>query len=266
MQPPEEVHIATPEQIELALEPAGLGSRFVAVAVDLLIEGVFLFALALLAGVILGLLGAGSGITEASPLLIAIIVAAVFLFIFCYDIYFEVRHNGQTPGKKMCGLRVIRDTGAPIDFRSSCIRNLLRSADLLPVFYVLGATLILLTRRHQRLGDLAAGALVIRERVSEVPADVTEAIDEFVDERITFTPEQIQACTPADRHILRSFFIRYREMTPDARNRLACRLAKTLFQRTGYEPFWTASDPEWAETFLASLYRSLDDWAHHGRK
>src|SRR5207237_7237038 len=95
---------------------------------------------------------------------LAVLGLIVGALLMAYDVYFEVRHNGQTPGKRHQGLRVLRESGGPFDFRRSCIRSLLAVADLLPAFYLLGATLVLLTRRHQRLGDLAAGTMVIRER------------------------------------------------------------------------------------------------------
>src|SRR5206468_13021288 len=111
-------------------------------------------------------LGLAGQLENASPLVVAAGVVAGFLLWMAYDIYFEALHGGQTPGKKVAGVRVIGDGGGPIDFRAACVRNLLGLADALPVFYVLGAVLILVTGRRQRLGDLAAGTVVVRERVA----------------------------------------------------------------------------------------------------
>src|SRR3954447_3309764 len=163
MLPPDEVAIETPEQIDLMLEPAGLGARFVAWVVDWLWK-LLAVLLLLVAGILFLAL-----VHAHLPDWFQGYYLAVLLLIFgalqmAYDVYFEVRHNGQTPGKRHQGLRVRRESGGPVDFRSACLRSLLALADFLPAFYLLGATLILLTRRHQRLGDLAAGTMVIRER------------------------------------------------------------------------------------------------------
>lgn len=266
MQGPDEVRIETPEQIDLALEPAGLGSRFVAWVVDSLIWAAALIVLLLLVALVAALLGASFRSEWAVGLVAAVGVAVGYLILLGYDIGFELRRNGQTPGKRMAGLRVIRESGAPIDFRSSCIRNLLRPVDLLPVFYGVGTLVALLTARRQRLGDLAAGTLVIRERALTAPAELAEVIAAYASEEIAFTPEQVQACSPADRHILRSYFNRVGEMDKRSRRQLGRRLAKLFAEKISYEPNGDLADPTAAETFLASLYRDLDNWARHGRK
>jgi uncharacterized RDD family membrane protein YckC len=266
VQDSDEVRIETPEQIDLALEPAGLGSRFVAWVVDTLIWGVALGLLVLLIAVIAGTV---AGLPSGEWLLGvvgALLVVLVYGCVLSYDIYFELRRNGQTPGKRVAGIRVQRDGGGPIDFRSSCIRNLLRPVDLLPVFYLLGCLVILLNRKRQRLGDLAAGTMVIRERVADVPTDVARRVEELASDAVSFEAEHVQACSAADRHILRSFFTRCDEMEPAARDQLACRLAQLFLDKTGYQPDEPLNRAMVAEKFLASLYRDLDRWARHGRK
>jgi uncharacterized RDD family membrane protein YckC len=263
---PDEVRIETPEQIDLALEPAGLGSRFVALFLDLLIQVGVLVVLVILGAFLLALIGFQATEGWVQGVLLALLLAAVFLFQFGYDIYFEVRHNGQTPGKRVAGIRVMREGGGPIDFRSSCIRNLLRPVDLLPVFYLLGALVAALNRRRQRLGDLAAGTMVIRERNVEMPDDLAETIGQFASDEFSFGPEHVAACEPGDRHVLRSYFARYDQLEPKARAKLACRLARAFCSKTGYQPHQPLTTARISETFLASLYRDLDQWAKHGRK
>jgi hypothetical protein len=87
-----------------------------------------------------------------------------FLVFFGYDVLFEVRSRGRTPGKRWTGLRVVRTGGRPITFVPSCVRNVMRIVDILPAFYAIGMFSIFVTERNQRLGDLAAGTLVVRER------------------------------------------------------------------------------------------------------
>src|SRR5262249_16478266 len=154
------IRIETPEQIDISLELAGLGSRFVARLIDWLIKWGILFVVGIVGAVLFGLLGGAASLGDPlaantpSPFMVLTFLAAFFdAFLLGYDIYFELRQNGQTPGKKRAGIRVIRESGAPVDLRSACVRNFLGVADFLPVFYLLGAFLIALSERKQRLGD-----------------------------------------------------------------------------------------------------------------
>jgi uncharacterized RDD family membrane protein YckC len=265
MQGPDEVRIETPEQIDLALEPAGLGSRFVAWVVDSLIWSAVLLFAALVLGLLARLVGFSPRSQNWAPALV-LALALIYLLLVAYGNFFELRWNGQTPGKRLADLRVIREGGAPIDFRSSCIRNLLRPVDIVPLFYGVGTLTALLTARRQRLGDLAAGTLVIRERALAPPADPAAILARFASGEMQFTAHQVQACAPGDRHVLRSYFDRHEGLEARARRRLATRLAQLFAERVGYPPDGTLTDLDSAEKFLASLYRDLDTWARHGRK
>jgi uncharacterized RDD family membrane protein YckC len=148
----------TPEGIQLELTLAGVGSRFTAALIDFLIEAAILLALALV-------LGYGVGVDPAdSGYALAIWAVGFFVVFTGYNTAFEVLNSGRTPGKRRNGLRVVRESGAPVTFASSAVRNVLRIIDFLPAWYLVGITSILITRRNQRLGDLAAGTLVVRER------------------------------------------------------------------------------------------------------
>jgi len=155
--------IATPEGVELSLTLAGAASRFVSALVDLLIQGSVLIAL----GVVFAVTDAGFG--GAGGVAVGIWALFSFVLIIGYDIFFEVRNSGRTPGKALNGLRVVRVEGHPVGFVTSLIRNVIRPIDFLPTAYLLGATVILATRRNQRIGDLVAGTLVVRERRAHVP-------------------------------------------------------------------------------------------------
>jgi len=263
MQWTDDFRIETPEQIEVSLELAGLGSRFVARIVDWLIKWGIVMVVGLLGGLVLGLLG-GAG-AKWSFILLGYLGVLFYAFFLGYDIYFEVRSNGQTPGKKHAGIRVIREGGAPLDFRSACVRNLLGAADFLPAFYFLGGLLVLLTERNQRLGDLAAGTLVVRERALEAPADVAQEVDRLASPDFAFTSDQLAACFPDGRHILRSFFQRYHQLDDGPRNQLARRLAEEFLRKTSYRLDTPVLDGRRAEVFLASLHRDLEKLARHGR-
>jgi uncharacterized RDD family membrane protein YckC len=145
------IEIATPEGVDLEVELAGLGSRFVAELLDYVLKGLVIGALAIL------LYAIGSGVATAVFLVLA---WAVW---FGYDVLFEVLAGGRTPGKRACGIRVVRTGGQPVGFRTSAIRNLLRIVDGPATSYVAGMVAILVSRQNQRLGDMAAGTLVVRE-------------------------------------------------------------------------------------------------------
>jgi uncharacterized RDD family membrane protein YckC len=149
--------ITTPEGVELDLQLAGLGSRFLAQLLDLTIKGIAILLLALALS-LLGLTGW------------AIFVPSAVLILYAYDVVFETFGGGRTPGKRANKLRVVRVGGEPVDFASSAIRNVLRLIDGLPTSYIPGIISILATQRNQRLGDLAAGTIVIREEPQPVIA------------------------------------------------------------------------------------------------
>jgi uncharacterized RDD family membrane protein YckC len=144
------LRIATPEGVSVDLILAGLGSRFIATLIDLTFKGLLILVAYLLAS-LLGDLG------------IALASVLTFAIYFGYDIAFEMLAGGRTPGKRWTGLRVLRDDGRPIDLLSSVIRNVVRLVDGLPFSYLPAMVSILVTRRNQRLGDLAASTIVVRE-------------------------------------------------------------------------------------------------------
>ena len=149
------VRISTPEGVDVELTLAGIGSRFIAAILDLLVQGAVLLAAALALGV-LG--GTGTGLA------VGIFSIVFFLVFFAYDVLFEVRSRGRTLGKRWTGLRVVRTGGRPVTFVPSCVRNVMRLVDILPAFYAIGMLSIFATPLNQRLGDLAAGTLIVRER------------------------------------------------------------------------------------------------------
>lgn len=142
--------LETPEGALLPLTPAGFGVRVLAQLLDILIR----YSIVAVLFVVLSLLGRmGTGI--------ALILA--FLLEWFYPVFFEVTRQGRTPGKKWMGIRVVNDDGTPITFGPSLLRNLLRFVDFLPVLYLTGIIASLCNRQFKRLGDLAAGSMVIYE-------------------------------------------------------------------------------------------------------
>jgi uncharacterized RDD family membrane protein YckC len=144
--------VVTPEHVLILLEPAGLGSRFVALAVDL--------------ALVVGASAVVSQLTFALPGGAGTIVRALALLLLTwgYHVYFEVRHQGQSPGKRIAGIRVVDGRGLPLGLEQSFVRNVVRVLDALPIGYALGALACHFDPRRRRLGDIAADTLVVRER------------------------------------------------------------------------------------------------------
>jgi uncharacterized RDD family membrane protein YckC len=173
------IDVRTPESIEFTYALAGLGSRFLAWAFDFLLQ--ILVAIAIFLGIIwAGSRIAGSSIRAAAAagasekiaeaIVIAIIVGVVFALFFGYFIAFEAFWNGQTPGKKLLGIRVVRDGGYPVDFGASLVRNLIRVAEFLLTGYALSAISATVSPENKRLGDIAAGTIVVRDARLKLPS------------------------------------------------------------------------------------------------
>ena len=148
--------VEIPGGINLDALVVGPIPRFFAFAVDFVIRAVFLFILSLLM-IPFGILGVG------------VFLLMLFVVEWFYPVLFEVFWRGQTPGKRALGISVINDDLTPVTFGPSVVRNLLRTVDFLPMMYLLGLITMLFNRRFQRLGDLAAGTLVISVRESSAP-------------------------------------------------------------------------------------------------
>ncbi len=140
--------VETPDGVDLDIHPAGPVPRAAAWMVDLLVRS----------GIMIMLIFILSGFNAVG---FAMLVLAWFLINWWYPVLFEVLGNGATPGKRAFDIRVIHDDGTPVGWGPSVVRNLLRQVDFLPLLYMTGLISMLCNRRFQRLGDLAAGTVVI---------------------------------------------------------------------------------------------------------
>jgi uncharacterized RDD family membrane protein YckC len=172
----EKLTIDTPEQIALEFPLASAGSRFLALAIDTLVQFSGFLLLAVLAFTASQLGATAESLTGAGTWAMAVLVLLAFLLYYGYYAAFEMLWNGQTPGKRAIRLRVITTSGRPISAYDALLRNLLRIVDQLPGIYTVGLLSIFFTERNQRLGDLAADTVVVHEQPiarHEMPADVT---------------------------------------------------------------------------------------------
>lgn len=163
------VNIDTPENVAFNYEIAGLGSRFIAALVDSLI---IVLTLGVLYAVVLGsinltrfTLGLGD---LAATWSLAFLVLMSFLILWGYYVLFETLWNGRTLGKRWAKLQVVRLDGAPIGLTESIIRNVVRLVDFLPFSYGIGVIAMFLDPQSRRLGDFAAGTLVVLDQAQDL--------------------------------------------------------------------------------------------------
>jgi len=147
-----EATITTPEHVEIRLEPAGAGSRFLAIVID--------------AVIVLGItITLGFALSTVLPpgMTGAVVLTANFAITWGWHVYFETQHAGRSPGKRALRLRVVDARGLPVSLHQSLVRNIMRAIDFAPAFYGFAAIATLVDPRRRRLGDLVADTLVIRD-------------------------------------------------------------------------------------------------------
>jgi uncharacterized RDD family membrane protein YckC len=171
----DQLSIDTPENVTFGYRVAGIGSRFLAALVDSILIVVLLALTSLLFSLLIVILeqtglisltDAAGGPGRLAAWLAAGLGLLSFVFLWGYYILFELLWNGQSPGKRWVGLRVIRTDGAPITVVESIVRNLVRLIDFLPAYYGVGVVTMFIHSQSRRLGDLAAGTLVVHDRAA----------------------------------------------------------------------------------------------------
>ncbi|MDP2712858.1 MAG: RDD family protein, partial [Solirubrobacteraceae bacterium] len=226
MQYEDRITIPTPEGVSLELTLAGLGSRAIAGAIDLVLKGFLIACLLVLLLVALGISAA------------FVVLPAAGLTMLLYDVAFETLAAGRTPGKRFVGLRVVRASGRPIDATASMIRNVVRLVDGLPLSYLPTIVSVVATRRNQRPGDLAADTVVIRDwrAVDRVrPGAAGSAPPPAADGvRVAAGASwDVSAVPIEDVATVRAFLERRDGLAPGARARLAAQLDGALRPRVG---------------------------------
>lgn len=214
------VEVETPEQVSLAFELAGLGSRFVALVAD----GVILFLLVMGLGSLLVWVAHYVPLPPvAGNVALALLGLMLFLVGWGYFVYFEGFHHGRTPGKRWQGIRVVHDGGYPLTLRGAAVRNLVRFVDLQPAATCLvGGVAMFLDEQTKRLGDMAAGTLVVRDRAdTPLPEADLSALTAMAPPRL-----QDAQFDALDRYVLRRT-----NLPVEARDRLAASMVRALGEK-----------------------------------
>jgi uncharacterized RDD family membrane protein YckC len=226
VQSDERLRIDTPEQIALELPLAGIGSRFLAVAIDTVLQ-----AALYLAGVLTLIVGPRIG--GGLPALLQLMGPALgILFTFCvywgYFAFFEIIWSGRTPGKRIAHIRVIKESGRPINVYESIGRNLLRAIDFLPVMYGLGVVVMMLNRHSGRIGDFVAGTVVVYDTATDGLAPDWRATPGNVAPNALMT-----RVTAEELRLIETYLQRRFDLDPLVRDAMAEQIAGRITEKTG---------------------------------
>lgn len=252
--PDETLDIQTPENVAFGYQVAGIGSRFLATLLDTLI--VILLQVAILVALLLILRAFNITPLEGglASWIYAVFGLVAFLFYWGYYIFFELLWNGQTPGKRWMGLRVIRADGTPITLSESLIRNLARLVDMLPAAYGVGIITMFVDKQSRRLGDLAAGTLVVHDRapISIQSLSLKRSLNLGMQglTKVSLDGFPVERLTDDDLSLIEDFLLRRDQLTH--RDSLAVQILNTLHQHLGL-PLPTMTRLEAEDTLVAIL-------------
>jgi uncharacterized RDD family membrane protein YckC len=216
--------IETPEQTDLEFPIAGIGSRFLAVAFDFLLQAGALTALGFLAAFV-----SSTSIManpSASTWFAAILIIVIFVLMYGYFAVFEAMWNGQTPGKRLVRIRVIKDSGRPITPSEAVGRNLMRIVDWMPFpLYGVGIICAVLNQRNKRLGDLIAGTLVVHEKKLADIRPLWQAPAESTGPAILYGASRL---SPEEADLIETYLNRREALDPEIRYRMADQIFKRI--------------------------------------
>ncbi len=217
--------IRTPENVTFEYELAQLASRALAWLIDVV---VMVALIATVSRIVTSLVPLAGGF---ATMLLSI---GSFLVLWWYSALFEWWWGGQTIGKRVVGIRTLSERGVRISFAQAVIRNLVRIADFLPFPYLVGAVAALLDKNGRRLGDLAAGTIVVRERRTPAPSVVvppSERYNSFVDD--PSIAMAVRKITAPERDVMIGLSLRRDQLPLPVRRDLFARLARHLEERLG---------------------------------
>jgi uncharacterized RDD family membrane protein YckC len=238
--------IVTPEAVLLEFSEAGIGSRSLAFLIDLALRVAMLYGVFFTVGV--------GGVALDETVVVVVLIASTFAVLLVYPMAFETAWNGRTPGKRVLGLRVVTVEGAPVRVRHAAIRSALGIVDFLVGAGSIAILSALATRRSQRLGDLAAGTIVVRER--QAAAFSQPVVFQVPPGWEPFAGGLDVSRLGDDAYVVvRSFLLRIRELTTPARAELAAELRDRVARALGAD-LPAGTDPEGFLVTVAAAYQA----------
>ncbi len=248
------ITLQTPESVELEFTLAGIGNRALSLTIDYIVLGITLVIFWITWGIfsvqMLQILTDLTGKTSGLELWLFAIAFLISFFIQTgYFAFFEVLWQGQTPGKRYVKIRVIRDDGLRIGIQQAVLRSLLLNIDL--GVWFLGAFLIMFSKREKRLGDLAAGTLVVQDEyiVASTNFPISEEAKKLADE----LPQtaNLSQLLPDDFAAIREYLQRQQAMAPKAKAELSLQLARQVRGIIALEKLPAGLTPD---VFLEAVY------------
>jgi uncharacterized RDD family membrane protein YckC len=238
--------IDTPEQVHLEFVLAGIGSRFMAALLDSIIQAAVIFVLFLIT-----IAFAAVPLFGRAPIwLLALMIFVLFCVMWGYYATFEAVWKGQTPGKRWAGIRVIKDSGRPINTFEAIARNLVRFVDYLPGFYGIGVVTMLLNKKNRRLGDLVAGTIVVHESSDREATPFFNTTAQNSD----YVFPQAANLTLQEAELIETFLARRFDIASAIRQQNAERIAGMVSNRLAIAPEARPSD---TEAFLELIIREF---------
>jgi uncharacterized RDD family membrane protein YckC len=236
--------IDTPEQIALELPIAGIGSRSLAFAIDSLLQLTFIFLL--LIALVLILPSLDAFLVSVGAILWVFII---FFFYWGYYTLFEIIWNGQSPGKRIVRIRIIKESGRPITAVEVIGRNLVRAIDMQPFFlYGVGLICMLLNKKNKRLGDFVAGTIAVHDQAIEKASTIWNS-----SQAATEANPQIAKISPEELVLIETYLNRRTELTPKVRKQTAAQIAFLIQNKLGIERAPGQSD----DAFLDGIARQV---------
>jgi len=230
--------IETPERVPLHFALASIGNRFLACAIDHALQVLTLGVMVIAFTIVANFSSLGDQLSSAPKWVKAVLIVVVFLLVSGYFAFFEWLWSGQTPGKRWLKLRVIREDGRPITFFEAAVRNILRDFDIMPFpFYSIGLISVFVSGKDQRVGDMVAGTVVVREREAEAPAFAQVFASPVSDPalRRAFKPvvftANIQALTETEIEVVETFLRRRWDLDDLPRQWMAWRVSMPLLYK-----------------------------------
>jgi uncharacterized RDD family membrane protein YckC len=249
----DQLRIDTPEQIALELPLAGIGSRFLALAIDTLIQSIVYLITAF---IFIFTMPVGSSVLMFLPKLLGPAVAIFILFAvyWGYFAFFESIWSGQTPGKRYAGIRVIKESGRPINAFEAIGRNLMRAVDGLPGIYGVGLVCMMCNQQSRRLGDFVAGTVVVHEKPTEDVRPSWSFSATSPDQEGTRAPSLAQVA-PEELVLIETYLHRRWELDAGVRINTALQIAERIKAKTGLQP----QPNETTDHFLEDAAKKIRD-------
>lgn len=236
----ETLNINTPENVAFGYSVAGIGSRFLAALIDTAL--IFFLQIIIFLPLLYFVGMDGLRGENINAWIVALFSFLAFIFFWGYYIFFELAWNGQSPGKRIVGLRVVRSDGTPITLYETLIRNLMRLIDILPTAYGVGVIAMFIDSKSRRLGDMAGSTLVVHVRKALALDSISVSQNKHLVPGAGSSLFPVERLTNADLQLLEDYILR-RDQLPN-RYSLALQIVRKLYVQVGILEYEQPARPD----------------------